>query len=59
MKCPECNSENIMEGILTTTHGVVFTEKGTEYKFRPNSYKVECKACNDCGKMFDFRIIKK
>lgn len=57
MTCPECNSTNILEGKIRSYYGVVFTEKGTENKLRPHAYNVACKACKDCGKIFDFRIV--
>lgn len=56
MKCIVCNGENVLEGSLTSSYGVVFCEKGTENKFRPNAYKVKCFACTDCGAIFDLRI---
>ena len=57
MKCPECGSERILDGKLQGYGGVVFIEKGTENKLRPNAYKTECKACLDCGTVFDLHII--
>jgi len=59
IKCPECGGENIIEGRLNSHFPVVFIKKGTENKLRPESYKVESKACTDCGKMFDLRIVLK
>lgn len=59
MKCEKCGSENVMEGLLSGYAGVTFLEKGTEHKFRPNAYRVTCKACKDCGAIFDFRILQK
>ena len=59
MNCPNCNSEQVMDGILNSYHNTVFIEKGTENKFRPNAYKVRCKACKDCGTMFAFAIVLK
>lgn len=56
MNCPECNSEHVMIGRISSLYGVTFTEKGTENKLRPNAYKIECAARKDCGKLFDFRI---
>jgi len=56
MNCPNCNSVNVMEGSMAGHYGVHFIKKGTENKLRPDAYKVECKACEDCGAMFDFRI---
>ena len=55
MQCPVCQSLDIMEGSLTSMYGVFFTEAGTENKFRPNSYAVVCRACRDCGTIFDAR----
>ena len=49
MKCPCCNSENVLEGGLQGYSGIVFVEKGTENKLRPNAYKTVCRACIDCG----------
>ena len=57
MKCPECSSENIMDGLLVSNYGLTFTVKGTENKLRPQAYRVEAKACGDCGKLFDLRIV--
>lgn len=57
MSCPICHSENVLNGKLQGYCGIVFVEKGTENKLRPNAFKVECMACTDCGHMFDFRII--
>ena len=59
MNCPACNSKNILEGFLSSHYGVTFTEKGTENKLRPNAYKIEAKACRDCGQLFDLCIILK
>ncbi len=56
VKCPQCQSENCMEGFLTSYYGVRFCEKGTENKLRPNAYKCFCTACKDCGAVFDFKI---
>lgn len=57
MKCPNCNSEHVLEGILMGYSGVAFVKKGTENKLRPNAWKTECKTCTDCGAVFDFRIV--
>ena len=57
MKCPGCGSERILNGILQGYGGVAFVEKGTENKLRPTAYKTECKACLDCGTVFDLHII--
>ena len=57
MNCPNCKSQNILEGKLQGYAGVVFVLKGTENKLRPTAYKTECKACKDCGHVFDLRII--
>lgn len=57
IKCPNCNSVNVLEGKLQGYGGVVFVEKGTENKLRPNAWKTECKACTDCGAVFDFCIV--
>lgn len=57
MNCPKCNSDHILDGKLIGYGGVVFVEKGTEKKFRPNAYTTECKACLDCGAVFDLHII--
>lgn len=57
MKCPNCNSENVMDGKLQGYGGVAFVKKATENKLFPKAYKTECKACKDCGTIFDFRIV--
>ena len=57
MRCPNCNSENVKDGKLQGYGGVVFVEKGRENKLRPTAYKTECKACIDCGMVFDLRIV--
>ena len=57
--CPECGGENIMDGKLCGRDYLVFVRKGTENKFRPDAYKTECRACADCGKVFDLRIVVK
>ena len=57
MRCPNCNSENVLEGKLLASSGVVFVEKGTEKKFLPNTYNMSCKACKDCGSVFDLKIV--
>jgi len=57
VKCPVCNSENVMDGLLVSNYGLTFTVKGTENKLRPKAYRVEAKACGDCGKLFDLYII--
>ena len=59
MNCPKCNSEKIIEGMLTSMYSVVFTQKGTEGKLFPRSMKIECMACEDCGNLFDFHVIIK
>ena len=59
MKCPLCDSENILDGKLVGYAGVVFVEKGTENKLRPNAFKTECKGCMNCGHIFDLRLIPK
>ncbi len=59
MNCPKCNSENVMEGWIMTNYGVHFIVKGTENKFRPDAYKLECKACKDCNAIFDLSIVPK
>lgn len=46
-----------MDGKLQGYGGVAFVEKGTENKLFPKAYKTECKACKDCGMVFDFRIV--
>ena len=56
MLCPKCQSENVIEGRLQGYAGVVFVEKGTEHKLRPNAHKVFCYACKDCGHLFDLKI---
>ncbi|MBQ8689757.1 MAG: hypothetical protein IJ515_05285 [Clostridia bacterium] len=56
MKCINCGGENVISGSFTSFYGVSFCEAGTENKLRPNTYKILCKACCDCGKMFDFEI---
>ena len=58
MNCPECNSEKIIEGSFQSMYGVIFVEKGTEMKLRPNYYRLSCKVCEDCGKLFDIRAKK-
>ena len=57
MRCPCCNSENVVEGRLQGYSGIVFVEKGTENKLRPNAYKTVCMACTDCGNIFDLKIV--
>ena len=47
----------MIDGKLISYGGVVFVEKGTENKFRPNEYTTECKACLDCGTVFDLKIV--
>lgn len=59
MKCPQCGSERIIDGKLAGYYGVVFVEKGTENKLRPNTFKTECKGCMDCGHIFDLHLIPK
>lgn len=59
MNCPECGSEKIIEGSFQSMYGVIFVEKGTEMKLRPNYYRLSCKVCEDCGKLFDIRAKKK
>ena len=59
MKCPKCKSENTLAGKLVGYSGVVFIEKGTENKLRPNAFKTECKGCMDCGYIFDLRLTPK
>ena len=56
MICPKCNSEKVIDGFVSGNYGVRFIKKGTENKLKPESYKIECKACIDCGHMFDFEI---
>ena len=58
MNCPECGSERIIDGSLQSMYGVSFVEKGTEMKLRPNAYKVTCKVCDECGRLFDIRAEK-
>ena len=57
--CPECKSERVLEGFLMSNYGLNFIVKGTENKFFPEAYKVECKACEDCHAIFDLRIVPK
>ncbi len=57
-RCPECGSENIIDGELITSEGqkVSFCKKGTRLHLRPKVYRVSASACSDCGKIFDMRI---
>lgn len=59
MFCPKCGSENTTEGFLSGNYLVHFIKKGTENKFRPESYRVECHACLDCGHVFEMQLIFK
>ncbi len=56
MNCPKCSSADIIDGTLSGGYGVNFIKKGTEKKLKPEAYKVECKACKNCGNLFDFQI---
>ena len=55
--CPECGSSQILDGLLQGYSNAVFVEKGTENKLRPNAYRTTCRACLDCGLVFDLRIV--
>lgn len=57
MVCPKCKSENIIEGELSSHYPIRFIKKGTQNKLLPTAYKTECKACLDCGEIFDMHIV--
>lgn len=57
-KCPECGSEEIIEGKLSAMSGVVFipeTEKGAIKK----SSLISAFACKKCGAVFGLKLTDK
>lgn len=57
--CPNCGSENLTEGKLSTgLGGLVFTTKKSQKKlpFTRNFSLLTAKGCRDCGAVFDIRM---
>ncbi|MCR5684505.1 MAG: PF20097 family protein [Lachnospiraceae bacterium] len=57
-KCPECNSDELIEGLLSASMGLTFIpddEKG----FIKKSSLVSALACRKCGAVFGLRLKNK
>jgi predicted Zn-ribbon and HTH transcriptional regulator len=56
--CEECRSKKIAEGSLLNMSGPVgFYPEGEESKIKAKYSIVKCKACKDCGHIFDLRLV--
>lgn len=60
MNCEICNSENTIEGKLSTGFGgVVFTTITSQRKlpFTKNYSVIQAIACKDCGHIFSLKLV--
>ncbi|MBR1383431.1 MAG: hypothetical protein IJ555_06420 [Ruminococcus sp.] len=57
-RCPECGSEDIIEGKLNGAYGVVFIPENESGLIKKSSY-IKADACRKCGAVFGLKLTDK